>query len=74
MKPLKETLDEMQARGVIRPVKHLTDWVNSMVCTEKKKGKLRPCLDPRELNKYIMREHYMIPTFQEAIARLGRQK
>ena len=58
----------MQEKGVIEPVKHPTDWVNSMVCTEKKNGKLRPCLDPRELNKYIMREHYMIPTFQKVIA------
>ena len=74
MKPLKETLDEMQEKGVIEPVKHPTDWVNSMVCTEKKNGKLQPSLDPSKLNKYIMREHYMIPTFQEVIARLSRPK
>ena len=74
MKPLKETLDEMQEKDVIEPVKHPTDWVNSMVCTEKKNGKLLSCLDPRELKKYIMRGHYMIPTFQEVIARLGRPK
>ena len=74
MKPLRETLDEMQEKGVIEPVEHPTDWVNSMVCTEKKNGKLRPSLDPRELNKYITREHYMIPTFQEVITRFGRPK
>ena len=74
MKPLKETLDEMQEKGVIEPIEHSTDWVDSMVCTGKKNGKLQSCLGPGELNKYIMREHYMVPTFQEVIARLGRPK
>ena len=74
MQPLKKKLHDMVEEDVIEPVDHPTDWVNSMVCTEKKDGSLRLCLDPRTLNKYIKREHYMIPTFQEVITRLGRPK
>ena len=38
---LKETLDEMEVKGVIRKVEQPTDWVNSLVVVEKPKtGKL----------------------------------
>ncbi len=62
--PLKTRLQEMVEIGVIEPVDKPTDWVNSMVVTEKKDASLRICLDPRELNKYFKREHFTIPTFQ----------
>lgn len=39
-----------------------TDWVNSLVMAKKKDGNLRLCLDTRDLNKVIKREHYRIPT------------
>ena len=57
---------------VIEPVDHPTVWVNSMVCTEKKDGSLRVCLDPRHLNKHIKREHFTIPTFQEILSCVGQ--
>ena len=37
-----------------------------------KNGSVCLCLDPRELNKYIKREHFAIPTFQEIVAKLGK--
>ena len=73
IKPLKRRLEEMvKTQVVIEPVDHPTDWVNSMVCTEKKDGSLRVCLDPRHLNKHIKREHFTIPTFQEIVSRVGQ--
>ena len=33
-----------------------------------KLGKTRMCLDPRDLNQYIMREHYPMPTVEEVAA------
>ena len=42
-----------------------TDWVSSLVTVEKKNGSLRVCLDPRDLNLVIKREHFMIPTAQD---------
>ena len=35
---------------------------------EKKDGSLRLCLDPKDLNKAIKREHYKIPTMEEIAA------
>ena len=37
---------------------------------EKPDGSLRICLDPRDLNKAIKREHYQLPTFDEIASRL----
>ena len=34
---------------------------------EKKDGSLRLCLDPKDLNRAIKREHYTIPTIQEIV-------
>jgi len=33
-------------------------------------GSLRACLDPRDLNRAIKREHYVIPTFEDVSAKL----
>ena len=48
-----------------------TDWVNSPVVVEKSSGSLRLCLDPKDLNKAIKREHYKIPTIQEISSELA---
>ena len=54
---LKEELDRMEKMNAIVKVDEPTEWVSSLVIVEKKNGKLRICLDPRSLNKAIMREH-----------------
>ena len=43
-------------------VQEHTLWVNCMVVVPKKDGKLCICLDPRDLNKAIRREHYPLLT------------
>ena len=57
----KQEIDKMLELGVITEVNTPTDWVNSIVLSESTndKGeitKLRVCLDPRDLNKWIKRE------------------
>ena len=68
-KKLKHELLRMTQLGIIVPVNEPTDWVSSRVVIEKPKGPLRVCLDHRNLNKTIKREHYCRPTatdiFQE---------
>ncbi|RXN19979.1 Retrovirus-related Pol polyprotein from transposon 297 [Labeo rohita] len=68
---LKETLQDLVRRSVISPVTEPTEWVNSLVITEKKNGSLRVCLDPRDLNKAIKRQHYSIPTPDEVCSNLA---
>ena len=51
----------------IDKVKDPTAWVNSMHVVYKP-GKTRVCLNPRDLNQYIMREQYPVPTVEEVAA------
>lgn len=67
---LKEELDRMEKFGVISKVTDPTEWVNSLVIVHKANGKLRICLDPRNLNK--QREHYKMPTRDEIHAKFSR--
>ena len=71
---LKEKLDEMVADGVIAPVTEATDWVSSMVVVHKPSGALRICIDPKDLNQAIKREHYPLPAIEELTTRLGKAK
>ena len=47
-----------------------TQWVSSMVVVPKKDGKLCICLDPKDLNRAIRREHYPLPTIEDVATRL----
>ena len=62
---LKGTLDDLVRQDIIAPVQQATPWVSSMVVVPKKDGKLRICLDPRDLNKAIRREHYPLITIED---------
>lgn len=48
-----EELDRMEELGVIHKVDEPTRWVSSLVVVQKPNGKIRVCLDPRDLNKAI---------------------
>ena len=68
---LKETLDRLQSIDIIAEVHKPTDWVHNLVVTEKKDGRMRICLDPRPLNKVIIRGHHRISTPSDVQARLA---
>ena len=59
----------MEKEGHIAKITEPTDWVNSMV-TVVKGDKIRMCLDPKDLNRAVRREHYKIPTVEEIVADL----
>jgi hypothetical protein len=68
---LKEELEKMESSGVIQKVHEPTDWVNSLVIVKKKSGKIRVCLDPRDLNRAIKRQHFKLPTREEIMSRFA---
>ncbi len=68
---VEKELNEMKKSGIIVKVEEPTEWVNSLVVIEKPNGQLRLCLDPRDLNKVLKREHYQLPTFEEISTRLA---
>ena len=70
---IKEKLDEMVQREIIKPVTEPTAWVSSMLVVVKT-DKLRICIDPRDLNKAVCREHYQMPTIDEVVTRLIKAK
>ena len=70
---IKSKQDEMVESDVIAPVNEPTAWVSSMLVVAKP-NKLRICLDPRDLNKAIRREHYQLPTVEEVVTRLTHAK
>ena len=70
---VKKELERMESLGVIAKVDEPTPWVNSMVVV-KQPGKLRICLDPTDLNKFVMREHSYIPTPEETLAKITNAK
>ena len=45
-----------------------------MVAVPKKNGKLRICLDPKDLNRAILRENYQLPTVEDIATRLHGAK
>ena len=71
---LKEQLDKLERCKIITKETEPTEWVNSMVCVGKKNGNVRICIDPTDLNKAIMREHYPMNTIDEVATRLHGSK
>ena len=65
----------MESLAVIAKVTEPTDWVNSIAAPEKQRiGALRVCLNPRDLNQAVKREHYPLPTLKEPTLMLSDAK
>ena len=63
---LKKELDDMEKQGIIRPCPETTDWVHNLVIVAKKNGKIRVCLDPRNLNKGLIRNVHYTASWEDA--------
>jgi len=70
---IKENLDKLVERKVLVPVTEPTQWVSSMLAIVKP-NKVRICIDPKDLNRAIHREHYQLPTINEVASRLAGAK
>ena len=73
---IKKELDDMVKNGIIAKIEEgePTQWVNSLVYRHKQNGKLRLCLNPKDLNAAIRREHNVIPTLEEILPKLDGAK
>ena len=71
---IKAEIERMIAAGVIEPVKRATPWVSPIVPSRKSNGKLRLCIDYRQLNAHIVRERRMMPTVEEITAQMHDMK
>ena len=66
-------LKELESRGMIKEVTTPTDWISSML-TVKIPGKLRKCIDPRDLKKAIKRLLCIMPTLEDILPNLANAK
>lgn len=55
---------------IILKVEILICWVSFIVVVKKFSGKVRICLDFRELNKVILREYYFLKIVEEVVVSL----
>ena len=59
----------METDGYITRLKEPTVWVSSMVVSTRA-DKIRICIDPRDLNKVLKREHCPMRTIEELVAEM----
>jgi ribonuclease HI len=66
---LEKFLDEMVAKGYIRPSK--SPYTSPFFFVKKKDGKLRPVQDYRQLNSHTVRNQYPLPLIAQLISDLS---
>ena len=71
---LKQELTRLERANVIKREEEPTDWVSSLVVTEKPNGKLRVCIDPQRLNTALKRSHYPLPVIEDILPELADVK
>src|SRR5436190_6820025 len=67
---VKQQLDKMCLEGTISPVVEPTEWCAPMVVVPKRDGQVRICVDYTELNKYVLKEQFQLPSVNESLAKL----
>ena len=68
---IEKALQKMVDNGFIAPVTEPTEWVSSLTYPRKSDGTIHPCLDPCNLNKAIICEHYKTLTLEEISHKLS---
>ena len=71
---LRDQLQHMEKLDIIEKVSEPTDWVNSLVIVSKANGKLRICIDPRDLNRAIKRQHFQLASAKDLFAQMSGAK
>lgn len=71
---LKAEIDCMVSQDVITPVTPPTTWVSFPVVVPNKDTRLRLCLNPKDLNRAIQREHHPLPTIEHVATHMQGAK
>ena len=73
MDKVRAKLNRMEEMGVIVKQTEPTQWVNSMVVVNKGQ-KIRICIDPKDLNGAVLREHFPLKTIDDVISNMPNAK
>ena len=68
---LEEKLDELEKLDIIEKAEGQTAWVSPVVIVPKKNN-IRLCVDKRQANEAVIREHHPIPTVDEVLQELNQ--
>ena len=71
MDKVKAELHKMEEQGVIVPVDEPTDWCSGLVVVPKPSGAVRLCVDYTRLNKFVRREHHVLPAVDHTLGQLN---
>ena len=73
---LKMELDKLYKEGILHKVdiSEPIEWLNFFVCVKKSNGKIRLCLDPTHLNKWIIRPRHSAKLVDDILHRLNGDK
>ena len=74
--PLKLELDKLVEEKILHKVdiSKPIEWLNSFVCVKKANGKIRLCLDPTHLNKWIIRPCHSAKLIDNVLHKLNGSK
>lgn len=70
---LKEQLNRMVKFDLIEVSDEPNELQSNLVVIEKPDSILRLCLNPKDINKYILRDMYQIPTLEELLPFLSNK-
>ena len=73
-KKVQLKLDELERDGMVQKVTVSTQWISCMVTVVKPNGKIRICLDPKDLNEAVLRENHQLPIIEDVSSRLHSAK
>ena len=72
-KKSKPKIEKLERKNILVKETEPTDWISSMVVVAKP-GKIRICLDPKDLNEAVKRPKYQMPTLEEVLPKLSKAK
>ena len=76
-KAVEEKLASMEKAGIVAKVEIPTSWISNTCTTavwKSGKAEVRICLDPRDLNKAVRRNHFNMPTLEDVLPELSNAK
>ena len=71
---IEKLLQDIVDQAIIAPVTEPMEWVSSLTYPHRADGSLHICLNPHDLNKAIIWEHYKAPTLDEITHTLSGAK
>ena len=70
---VRAKIADLEKKGIVKKVTKPTEWISSMVVVTTPK-KIRICLDPKDLNKAVLRPKYQMAALDEVLPKLSKAK